>query len=73
MCWNKEMHDKLVLRKHNLSHLRQVWDMILIILLSLFFCFYSAIISLYTDNKTFTKPDRFNLRIHLPNYYQKYL
>ncbi len=31
MCWNKEMHDK-----HNLSHLRQVWDIILIILLFLF-------------------------------------
>ncbi len=71
MCWNKEMHDKLV-KKHNLSHFRQVWDIILIILLSLFFCFYLAIISLYTGNKTFTKPQHFNPRIHLPNYYQKY-
>ncbi len=55
MCWNKES-----LRKHNLSHFRQVWDIILIILLLLFICFYSAIISLYTGNKPFTKPHRFN-------------
>ncbi len=60
------------LRKQNLSHLRQVWDIILILILSLFFCFYSAIISLYTGNKTFTKPHRFNPSIYLPNYYQKY-
>ncbi len=51
MCWNKEMHDKPSLRKQNLSHFSQVWD-IIIILLSLFICFYSAIISLYTGNKT---------------------
>ncbi len=71
MCWNKEMHDKPSLRKQNLSHLRQVWD-ILIILLSLFFRFYLAIISLYTGNKTFTKTHHLNSSIHLPNYYQKY-
>ncbi len=72
MCRNKEMHDKpSLIRKQNLSHFRQVWD-ILIILLSLFICFYSAIISLYTGNKTFTKPHRFNPSIHLFNYYQKY-
>ncbi len=35
MCWNKDMHDKLILRKQNLSLLHQVWD-ILIIILSLF-------------------------------------
>ncbi len=34
--------------------------------------FLSAIISLYTGNKTFTKPHRFNPSIHLQNYYQKY-
>ncbi len=46
MCWNKEMHDKPSLRKQNLSHFHQVID-ILIMLLSLFICFYSAITSLY--------------------------
>ncbi len=33
----------------------------------------SAIISLSTDNKAFTKPQCFNPSIHLPNYYQKNL
>ncbi len=40
------------------------WD-ILIILLSLLICFYSAINSLYTCNKTFTKPHCINSSIHL--------
>ncbi len=71
MCWNKEMHDKPSLWKQNLSHFRQVWD-ILIILLSLLICFYSAINSLYTCNKMFTKPHCINSSIHLPNCYQKY-
>ncbi len=35
------------------------------------YLFYSAIISLYTGNKLFTKPHRFNSSIHLSNYYQK--
>ncbi len=72
MCWNKEMYDKSSLGKQNLSHLRQIWDIIIIILLSLLICFYSAIISLFTGNNTFTKLHRFNPSIHLPNYYQKY-
>ncbi len=29
MCWNKEMHDKPSLWKQNLSHFRQVWDILL--------------------------------------------
>ncbi len=68
MCWNAWQSS---LRKQNLSHLRQVWD-IIIILLSLLISFYSAIISFYTANKTFTKPQHFNHIIHLPNYYQNY-
>ncbi len=50
-CVEKEIAWQTSLRKQNLSHFHQVWDIILIILLSLFICFYSAIISLYTGNK----------------------
>ncbi len=54
MCWKTNAW-QTSLRKHNLSHFRQILDIILIIHLSLFICFYSAIISLYTGNKTFTQ------------------
>jgi len=55
----------------SLSHIGQVSDIIRIILLSLFFCFYSAIISLCSGISRFTKSHHFNPSIHLPNYYQK--
>ncbi len=68
MCRNKEMHDKpSLIKKQNLSHFRQVWD-ILIIFLSLFICFYSAIILA----KKRLPSHSFNPSIHLSNYYQKY-
>ncbi len=67
MCWNKEMHEKLVYGKepftpppgmrHNYK--TPYYSFIIIIL------FYSAIISVFTDNKPFTKPHHFNPSIHL--------
>ncbi len=71
MCWKTNAW-QTSLRKHNLSHFRQILDIILIILLSLFICFYSAIISLYTGNKTFTKPHHFNPSIHTKVFLNKY-